>query len=395
MNSKDLIEIFKKQQEKQQAVEWYGLTKNIKVNSKEQFKKYGINTTIITMFSQVPKITDISNNEIKELKNSKTLLTFQKLESILYTQGVAALKIHNKDTWIPAEVIDYIENFENELIYIKVKLTYVHSTSYIEVIEEWFKDNEGNYKFEWKLLKPATIETREAIEWLNEQMNYTPIYSSKIPYKLFFNNSLRLPDLNFVNNEYFELLNRDLEVILNDSYLSAPWIFSSDFADIKKKVQKGLFNLTERFIPLNAQITVYDNEPIRMIQSQSQAQLLIQKIEKNIAWIKRWAFMKQGNQDMGTKNMHNVEAQAINSDFEDYIESKANLREMQIKELLILSGWNVENVLIYGSTEWLLTEAKKYTVNMNGAQIANFNNEETENKNENEDNDTDGEQQRN
>jgi htpN len=51
--------------------------------------------------------------------------------------------------------------------------------------------------------------------------------------------------------------------------------------------------------------------------------------------------------------MHNVEAQALNSDFEDYIESKANLRELQLKEFLnqFFPELNVNSVLIYGSTE--------------------------------------------
>ena len=116
---------------------------------------------------------------------------------------------------------------------------------------------------------------------------------------------------------------------------------------------------------------MYEFDPLRILQSNSQSQIVIQKIEKNIAWIKRFAYLKQDSADFGTKNMHNVEAQALNSDFEDYIESKANLRELQLKEFLnqFFPELNVNSVLIYGSTEWLITEAKKYAVNLEGSVI--------------------------
>ncbi|WP_158532186.1 hypothetical protein [Metamycoplasma hominis] len=82
--------------------------------------------------------------------------------------------------------------------------------------------------------------------------------------------------------------------------------------------------------------------------------------------------------------MHNVEAQEINSDFEDYIEAKANLRELQLLDFFnkFYKNLNINKVLIYGSTEWLITEARKYTVNQNGAQI-NSGMQSEENNNDN------------
>ncbi|MGV2392819.1 UNVERIFIED_CONTAM: hypothetical protein O8I53_07445 [Campylobacter lari] len=40
--------------------------------------------------------------------------------------------------------------------------------------------------------------------------------------------------------------------------------------------------------------------------------------------------MKSDTADLGTKNIHSVEAEQINSDFEYYIEMKANIRELQL-----------------------------------------------------------------
>ncbi|MGV2392818.1 UNVERIFIED_CONTAM: hypothetical protein O8I53_07440 [Campylobacter lari] len=64
--------------------------------------------------------------------------------------------------------------------------------------------------------------------------------------------------------------------------------------------------------------------------------------------------MKSDTADLGTKNIHSVEAEQINSDFEDYIEMKANIRELQLLNYFdqFYLELNVDNIVITGSTSY-------------------------------------------
>ncbi|MBZ4203399.1 htpn [Mycoplasma tauri] len=342
--------------------------KKVDINSYNQFLKYGTITTINVLWSNFPKLKNSENNEIDFFKDSSKLLALQKMESILYEYGIAALK----EDWTPAQVLDYVE-INGELRYLKTKILLNTSKINLTVIEEWSYKNDV-LQMEYTLTRPETLTDKQSKEMLFNFFNYKPTKNGYIPYKLFFNNALRVSDLALVNNEYFELINRDLNVLLIDSYLSAPWIFASDSADLQNKIKKGLMDLNNRFISINPQIALYDPEPLRLLQGQSQSDSLIKKIEKNVSWIKKFSNMKQDSQQMGTKNLHTAEVQEINSDFEDHIEAKANLRELQLKEFLnaFYKELEVESVLIYGSTKWLQSEANKYLVNINGSPVNNI-----------------------
>lgn len=334
------------------------------INSKNQFLKYGTQSTIQTLWSNFPKI-ECKNIEFNRIGSSYALLALQRLETLLYAKGIAALR----SNWLVADILDYVE-INNKIKYLKTKLEFNYSKLTIYVFET-FEYKNDKLVFDYSIVKPDKITEQEVKEILFNSYEYKPTKYIEIPYKIFYNNTLKQPDLNLVNGEFFRLLDKDIEVLIKDSYLSAPWIFAIDNNGIKKQIQEGLDNLDKRFIGLSPQLQMYDYDPLRILQSNSQSQIVIQKIEKNISWIKRFAYLKQDSNDFGTKNMHNVEAQALNSDFEDYIESKANLRELQFKEFLnsFYPELEVEKVLIYGSTEWLITEAKKYAVNLDGSVI--------------------------
>ncbi|MDC8911541.1 hypothetical protein PT313_00815 [Metamycoplasma hyosynoviae] len=335
------------------------------VNSKNQFLKYGIQQTIQTLWSNFPKIHSKNLIESNDLSLTYKLLSLQKLEAILYEKGIAALR----NNWLVADVLDYVE-VQGKLKYLKTKLEFNSAKTPIYVFET-FEYKNDKLLFDYTIVKPDKVTDKEAKDILFNFCEYKPVTYIEIPYKIFYNNTLKQPDLNLVNAEFFKLLDKDIEVLIKDSYLSAPWIFAIDNNGIKKQIQEGLEDLDKRFIGISPQLQMYEFDPLRILQSNSQSQIVIQKIEKNISWIKRFAYLKQDSNTVGTKNMHNVEAQALNSDFEDYIESKANLRELQFKEFLnqFYPELNVEKVLIYGSTEWLITEAKKYAVNLDGSVI--------------------------
>lgn len=335
------------------------------VNTKNQFLKFGIQSTLQTLWSNFPKIDSLNQLQSKDFSSSYKLLTLQKLEATLYEKGIAALR----SNWLVADILDYAE-INGKIKYLKTKLEFNNSKAPIYVFET-FEYKNDKLIFDYSVIKPDQISDKEAKDILFNFCEYKPTTYIEIPYKIFYNNTLKQPDLNLVNGEFFKLLDKDIEVLIKDSYLSAPWIFAVDNNGIKKQIQEGLENLDKRFIGISPQLQMYEFDPLRILQSNSQSQIVIQKIEKNIAWIKRFAYLKQDSADFGTKNMHNVEAQALNSDFEDYIESKANLRELQLKEFLnqFFPELNVNSVLIYGSTEWLITEAKKYAVNLEGSVI--------------------------
>ena len=335
------------------------------VNTKNQFLKFGIQSTLQTLWSNFPKIDSLNQLQSKDFGSSYKLLTLQKLEATLYEKGIAALR----SNWLVADILDYAE-INGKIKYLKTKLEFNNSKAPIYVFET-FEYKNDKLIFDYSVIKPDQISDKEAKDILFNFCEYKPTTYIEIPYKIFYNNTLKQPDLNLVNGEFFKLLDKDIEVLIKDSYLSAPWIFAVDNNGIKKQIQEGLENLDKRFIGISPQLQMYEFDPLRILQSNAQSQIVIQKREKNIAWIKRFAYLKQDSADFGTKNMHNVEAQALNSDFEDYIESKANLRELQLKEFLnqFFPELNVNSVLIYGSTEWLITEAKKYAVNLEGSVI--------------------------
>ncbi|MDC8914529.1 hypothetical protein [Metamycoplasma hyosynoviae] len=355
------LEKFKLSQQQNQPIK----RKKETINSKNQFLKYGIQSTIQTLWSNLPKITTIKALGSNVFNSAYELLSLQKLEAVLYEKGIAALR----SNWLVAEVLNYIE-VKGNLKYLETKLEFKNSHTPIYVFET-FETNNGQVIFNYSIVKPDKLTEADVKELLFEYYEYKPTQYIEIPYKLFYNNTLKQPDLTLVNGEYFRLLDKDLEVLIKDSYLSAPWIFATDNNGIKKQIEQGLEDLDKRFIGISPQLQMYEFDPLRILQSNSQSQIVIQKIEKNISWIKKFAFLKQDSNDFGTKNMHNVEAQALNSDFEDFIESKANLRELQFKEFLnqFYPELNVQKVLIYGSTEWLITEAKKYAVNLDGSLI--------------------------
>ncbi|WP_412031268.1 htpn [Metamycoplasma buccale] len=365
MESKEAIRIIEKKQEqaKNNVIE---NVNDITPNSYLQFAKYGAQTTLITLWSNFPKLFNNNEKEVtKEYVKVSHLLSLQKLETILYMNGLAALK----SNFLPAFVDDFVE-FDGDIRYLKARIEFISSKMNLSVIETWKYLENGELSFEYEITKPSNVSDYDAKKYLVEVFNYKPKDEPIIPYQIFYNNTLKISDLDLVNGEYFQLLNKDMAVLLKDAYLSAPWIFATDNSQIQQAIKNGLNNLNERFITLNPQIALYDTEPLRLLQGSSQAQIILQKIEKNVSWIKKFAFMKQDSADYGTKNMHTAEVQELNSDFEDYIESKSNLRELQLLEFLkkFVSS-EIDKVLVYGSTEWLLTDAKKYAVNMNGSIV--------------------------
>ncbi|VEU75601.1 Uncharacterised protein [Mycoplasmopsis maculosa] len=371
MDINEKIKLFNKTNEKiERLTTDYPKQNKIKFNSFEQFTKYGLMNTITTLWSKFPKIYDTKNDLIKFNNKINILINLQKLESFLYTDGVAALR----NDFNVGQVLDFIET-NNELTYLKVKLFFESKSYNFQIIEEYKLTNfKVDFKYEIVNDLRNKLSENEIEQIIFKDFNYKPKLVTKIPYQLFKNLFNCIPDLKNVNKEWFKMLDDDLKLLSRDSFISAPWIFSSGNGDIKRLVQQGYDDVDERFIKLNSLNNLYNNQDlIRLYQGLPQSPVLIQKIDKTIALIKKFGFMKSDTSDLGTKNIHSVEAEQINSDFEDFIEMKANIRELQLLEFFekFYSNLSIENIIITGSTAWLHEQAKILTTDQNGTIINN------------------------
>ena len=192
-----------------------------------------------------------------------------------------------------------------------------------------------------------------------------------MPYTVFINDSTMEPEINKVTPKLFNALDNIWSVLSLDAFWSAPWLFANNTKNNILQIKHGLANLKERVISTNQVLDQFSQSPINLVQGNSQANSLIQSSNYLVNLIKKFAFMKQDTSSMGTKNIHSTEAQEINSDFESAVTSKANLRELQLLDYFntFYKDLNVANVVVNSSSQWLLTEAKKYSVNLNGSLI--------------------------
>lgn len=342
-------------------------------NSKKQFERYGLWNTINTIWSKLPKFFNENNEETHIFNKSSYLLSYQALESLLYQKGIAALK---KD-FFTAEVIDYIEICD-ELLYLKAKLNFVSLSYSFEVIEEWSYDSNNKIKFNYVITNKSSnqnLSNDDIEDILINRFKYNARLEPAIPYTIFSNNFSQQPDLAIVDPEFFKTLDNNLYVLQNDAFLNSPWFFTSANKSISDQINQGFKNIKKRVITLSALNSFMDTNPIQMLQGQSQSQSIIQSIDKTIALIKKFSFMKNDSSDFGTKNMHNVEAEQINSDFEDYIEQKSNLRELQLLEFMnkFWPNEHIAKIIITGSSEWLKEQAKIAQVNQNGVMLSKQN----------------------
>ena len=229
------------------------------------------------------------------------------------------------------------------------------------------------YYFEYSIDKAWMLENKKADKAVKEIFGYkdktgiVPI----LPYVVFINDSTFEPEINKVTPKLFNALDNVWSVLSLDAFWSAPWLFANNTKNNILQIKHGLANLKERVISTNQVLDQFSQSPINLVQGNSQASSLIQSSNYLVNLIKKFAFMKQDTSSMGTKNIHSAEAQEINSDFESAITSKANLRELQLLEFFnsFYKELNVAIVVVNSSTQWLLTEAKKYSVNLNGSLI--------------------------
>ena len=107
------------------------------VNTKNQFLKFGIQSTLQTLWSNFPKIDSLNQLQSKDFGSSYKLLTLQKLEATLYEKGIAALRRN----WLVADILDYAE-INGKIKYLKTKLEFNNSKAPIYVFETFEYKND-------------------------------------------------------------------------------------------------------------------------------------------------------------------------------------------------------------------------------------------------------------
>lgn len=345
-------------------------------NSKAQFENDGAIQQMTQLANALPKIELNNKDELLKFLNKNYFLELiQKLEVMLYKKGRAALGILENKKIVLAEVLDYAFNLDNELEFLKISVGQQKiKNETFEVVYEY--DLKENYikKYGVSTLTNKKLSPKELFGQAYKQELNTKDF---IPFTIFKNKASEQPDIEMINSELFEMLNAKYKSLVLDMYLSLPipqvqWNVGGTKAD---QIVKNLFSLdNNRTVKIDSKATISalgDNFDIKY--APTQAPQILQTIESLKHWIKKSLLIKKDGEDGGTHNKHNAEIMTLNSDYEDYIEMKANLREIYysnfFKIVLRVLNLNYEqdiNVIVTSSTKWLEEQSKKIQVNQNG-----------------------------
>lgn len=354
-----------------------------KINPKSEWMIFNYVGTIQTqaIATKLPKFT-FKNKEIETKFNeflfeNNFLKHFQKLEFGLFSNGTYALGLIKNANGIwevrTGRIIKLeIENLKIKQLTISIDNVNVNNINY-EILEEWDLSKNNNYvnnfakrsndkfsQFQKISLKEIGISKPDLVNFYKE-----------IPYIIFANRWDEKSEFFYIDKSLFKCLDNDIRFFNYDSWMSAPILL----VDSKNK-DKFLEAIggTERVVSqldINRFLT---GNPAQIFQGAPQAQFIIQKIDKMIGWIKDFGIIKKDSSVLGSKNLHTTETQNLNSNFDDSIESKANLREIYLKQFVLVwsklndlkLNYNEFEVVVSGSTKWLISEAGMYAGTQDG-----------------------------
>ncbi|BDX52599.1 hypothetical protein JPM7_2060 [Metamycoplasma equirhinis] len=355
-------------------------------NSKRAYLKLGAKIQANTLAFKEPEIK-FKNSNVQEIwdkisKSNRFLEIVQQLESNLYEFGYYALgisKIDNNDFKISLAKVENYKFFNNKLI----KLS---------IVIDSFSDNNENYEIikEYDLTQkvkpfiPLAARNKLTKSWksLDEFKKYNFEYLNEvaadfIPWILIKNNYLGNSEIEDVDQSLFQMLDNSLECVLRDNFWSNPFIFILDNYNTGSAddIKNSIYDLGKRVISsssmtLNSQI----GNPIEFHQGNSNTNNILQKIDKLNYLIKDQMFFKMNSADFGTKNMHNAEFENLNSNFNDYVESKANSRESYYYDFitLFLKQANLTSdfeIIVPNSTKYLKSSEAIYNTDINGVVL--------------------------
>lgn len=344
----------------------FSKTKSIPPNFKYQILKYGTALQVSTLANSLPNFK-FQNSAIQKsfeefVLKFNLLEKIQELEAKLYSNGKFAFGFLEGFPII-AEILEYSQNFKNELTSLVLRL---NSEKKGETQNDLIFVFEKNNPVVKQFKKITTISKTEIID-LSAEKNYSQILISDfIPFVIFKNKFDGKSDLELVNEEFFKAIDTKITQLQLDAYYSTPLpiLYASPTSSLPQQMLTALFSLESGRVYTHKTANDLIPNPLNFLATTTQTPQILDSIKQLIALIKRFLFLKQDTQDSGTHNLHNAEVQQINSDFDDWVESKANLREIYYSNFLNL--WlKINNlideveVVVVGSTKWLQQEAEK------------------------------------
>lgn len=355
-------------------------------DSRTHFEEQGANIQMISLATDLPEIK--GSGDIESFKNflyeNNFLEIIQKLEYELYKKGVYALGFSETQGIKLGEILEYRKTFSGQLLYLRVKTNTIksHNRTY-DVIEEWDMENNLGYVREY-VYNPLNNITLKASDFF-QNYKQTIWDGSFIPYVVFKNRADEKADIQIADKSLFQMLDVKLKALMLDTFYSSPIpAVAWNQGNLADKVINALFSQDgDRIVKFSTTEFMSFQKPLEIIQVASQSASIMANIDNIKQWIKTYLMFKKDTGDFGTKNMHTAEVQQFNSDFEDYIETKANLRQVYYKNFFqmlasLFPGVLIESVIVVGSTRWLEQKAKKALANQNGVIINQGSKEQTE-----------------
>lgn len=354
-------------------------------NSKKQFLELGAKIQVNALAFKLPKIEiDEKNNKLlKNIFNENEMLEkIQLLEENLYKFGKFALGILKQDNKLIfrlGEVLEYQKQL-NKLVYLKVKIDEIKRSGVkVSIVQEYnLLENNSNFIKTYA----ESFGKKRSLESVNYYYKNELNLYDFIPWVIFKNNYREICEIDQVDPALFQMLDNCEEMLLRDNYYSSPFIYiQSNFANgTASNAEQAIYNLDKRVIKSSAYDQAFmtsGSSPLSFYQGNSLSQNILQKIDKLIYLIKDAMFFRMNSADFGTKNMHNNEVESLNSNYADYLEAKANLRENYYKEfiLMIFKILKIEidsenlKIIVPTSTEYLQSQEAIYQANADGVMI--------------------------
>ncbi|MDC8900399.1 hypothetical protein PR259_02250 [Metamycoplasma hyosynoviae] len=357
-----------------------------KPNSKKAYLRLGAKIQANTLAFKIPEVK-FTNQEAQKLwdqviNKNRFLEIIQQLETNLYEFGYYAIGIMRKgDNYqILLAKVEKYKLHNNKLIKLAIVIDNFSSNSEnFELIKEYdlTKNTENDFVSMYAKQK-ATKEIKSLSQFPNLNFSYLNEFSDDfIPWVVIKNNYLGNSEIDDVDQSLFQMLDNCLECILRDNFWSNPFIFVIDNynMDSATDVKDAIYDFGKRVISsstmaLNQQI----GNPIEFHQGNSNTTHILQKVDKLNYLIKDQMFFKMNTGDFGTKNMHNAEFENINSNFNDYVEAKANSRESYYQDFveLFLKLANLQSdfeIIVPNSTKYLKSKEAIYNVDSNGVLL--------------------------
>ncbi|AWX69700.1 hypothetical protein [[Mycoplasma] anseris] len=366
---------------------FFGNGNFIKPNSKKQYTELGAKIQVNSLAFKMPKI-ELKNQEAQKslfevLEKNNFLELIQYLEENLFRYGKYAIGVFKFNGEIVLKLGKVLrqEFINNKLYYLLVQIDEIErNTTRYNICLEYDLTKYPN-SFNKAYAEEVVSKKQVSLNSVNYFINSNSINVDYIPWVIFKNNYKSISDIEIVDPSLFQILDNCLEMLMLDNFYSSPFLYitSAINSEAAKKTEEAIYKLDKRVVNVNGYEMAFSENgtPLTMLQGSTLSASILQKIDKLNYLIKDALFFRMNSADFGTKNMHNAEVESLNSNYGDYLETKANLREIYYKKflLMILNILNYEvseeelKIIVASSTEYLKSQEAIYNTNNDGVAL--------------------------